>query len=134
MTRGTGAGLGVMVVMVMMMVVPTGRERRACTDQHQKRDKDDLLHAMKIARTRSADMPRKMQESSPPRVPWQLPVLIPVSHWAKLAESGNLQSGLLRFWMQNERNPPDFGPSEEDCDMSAYTNRYDECRTSPAGF
>jgi hypothetical protein len=70
---GTGAGLGVMVVMVVVMVVPSGRERRACTDQHQKRDKDDLLHAMKIARTRTAVMPRKMQESSPPRVPRKLP-------------------------------------------------------------
>jgi hypothetical protein len=64
-----GAGLGVVVVMVVVMVVPSGRERRTGTDQHQKRDKDELLHAMKIARTRTAVMPRKMQESSPPRVP-----------------------------------------------------------------
>ena len=68
-TFGTGAGLGVMVVMVVAMVVPSGRERRTCTDQHQKRDEDELLHAMKIARTRAVDMPRKMQESNPPRVP-----------------------------------------------------------------
>jgi hypothetical protein len=56
-----------MVVMVVAMVVPSGRERRACTDQHQKRDKDDLLHAMKIARFCSPDMPPKMQESKPLR-------------------------------------------------------------------
>jgi hypothetical protein len=58
---GTGAGLGVVVVvMVVAMVLPSGRERRTRTDQYQKRDKDELLHAMKIARTRTAFMPRKM--------------------------------------------------------------------------
>ena len=71
-TLGTGAGLGVVVVVVMMMVVPSGCERRAGAYQHQKREEDELLHAIKIARSRPVDMTRKMHESSRLRGPRRL--------------------------------------------------------------
>ena len=64
--------LGVVVVMVVAMVVPSGRERRAGAYQHQKREEDELLHAMKIARFCLPDMPPKMQESRPLRANSQI--------------------------------------------------------------
>lgn len=60
---GTGAGLCVAVMSVVVtavMVVPSGRERRARTYQHQKRGEDELLHAMTIARFCRMDMTTKM--------------------------------------------------------------------------
>ena len=70
---GTGAGLGVMVVVVVMAVVPSGRERRPRTYQHQKGDEDDLLHTKKIARFCPLDMTPKMQESKPLRAIFGFP-------------------------------------------------------------
>jgi hypothetical protein len=35
------------MVVVVVMMVPTCRERRACTNQDQKGEEDKLLHALK---------------------------------------------------------------------------------------
>src|SRR3984957_10057852 len=65
-------GVVVRVVMTVMAMMPPRRERGARTNQQQKSGKDELLHAMKIARFRSGDMPRKNQESRPLRVKSEL--------------------------------------------------------------
>ena len=59
--------LGVVMVMVVAMVVASGCECRAGAYQNQKREEDELLHAMTIARFCPRDMSPKMQESRPLR-------------------------------------------------------------------
>lgn len=110
-TLGTGAGSGVVVMVMVVVVVPACGKCRGGAYQHQKRDEDELLHAMKIARSGPVDMPRKMHESSRLRVPGKLPRRLRIS---------NLKCAAFGSQAQESRLTSSSGTNKEN--RSAYTS------------